>query len=231
MDTASTDEIALGGQNAGQDQKDDSTGTEKKGGGQSGGGAADVSGASTGAAVVETDANESPDSNCVVFKTDANGAVQWTKTLAGSGQDTLSSLTEDQDGGIVVFGTTDSTDGAFEKNTKKGAGFVCKLDNAGALIWLTYPRSAALYDLVSVTEGYVIAGGAYDANQEDLPVFAGLDDSGKTLWQMEASQNEKGAYYSLASTKDGGFVVAGYVVSDKEGWEKDAVLMKYAPAA
>jgi hypothetical protein len=43
-----------------------------------------------------------------LFKTDANGNLEWTKTIGGLKRDTANFVQETKDGGYVIAGTTES---------------------------------------------------------------------------------------------------------------------------
>jgi hypothetical protein len=48
------------------------------------------------------------DNDAWLFKTDANGNLEWTKTIGGLKRDTANFVQETKDGGYVIAGTTKS---------------------------------------------------------------------------------------------------------------------------
>ena len=240
MWTSSTDGIVAGVQNAEPKQNDapaKSEGEAKKEAGDAEGGEAKTaeSDGTEGDAgdAVESEAGEeaeeaAADYNCAVFKTDATGALQWSKKLGGTGSDYLYSLTESEDGGIVASGFTDSKDGDFEKNEEKSAGFVCKLDSAGAVDWVVYPGCSYVDNVIRSEKGYFIAGTAADEKEKEVPLLAEIDASGKILGQLAAPKEGIGGYFRVTPTEDGAFVAAGWTSTGEGDWDKNASLVKLA---
>ena len=90
-----------------------------------------------------------------VVKLDANGNLQWTKTIGGESGDSGSSLFQTSDGGYVIAGSTTSF-GAGEPDV-----YVVKLDAHGNLQW-TKTIGAKNFNMSSLIQtsdgGYAIAG-------------------------------------------------------------------------
>ena len=95
-------------------------------------------------------------SDVYVVKLDANGNLQWTKTIGGENIDEGYSLIQTSDGGYAIAGTT----------TSFGAGlldvYVVKLDANGNLQWTKTIGGENIdegYSLIQTSDGgYAIAG-------------------------------------------------------------------------
>jgi len=144
-----------------------------------------------------------------VVKLDANGNLQWTKTIDGGGG---RSLIQTSDGGYAIAGSTKSF----------GAGawdvYVVKLDANGNLQWTKtiggekddYGRS-----LIQTSDGgYAIAGKTYSfgAGYADVYVIK-LDAHGNLQWTRTVGGPESEEGNSLIQTSDGGYAIAGYTES------------------
>jgi len=152
-----------------------------------------------------------------IVKLDANGNLQWTKTIGGKKDDWGFSLIQTSDGGYAITGSTSSF-GAGEKDV-----YVVKLDAKGNLQWTK--TIGETYDdvgrsLIQTSDGgYTIAGEtrSFGAGGWDVYVVK-LDANGnlqwtKTIGGKEREEDEKG--YSLIQTSDGGYVITGYTKSFK----------------
>jgi len=152
-----------------------------------------------------------------LIKTDHEGNEMWNRTFGGGGYDVGRSVQETGDGGYVVVGET----------TSYGSGsqdiWILKTDAAGNEQW-NKTFGGAYYDACSsVLEtkdgGYIIAG--HTESFGYLPVAPGptgrrpgnawlikTDSKGDKEWDMNF---DGGGLDSVRETKDGGYVIAGYI--------------------
>ncbi len=155
-----------------------------------------------------------------VVKLDANGNLQWTRTVGGSGRDKGHAILQSRDGAYVIVGSTtsfgqDSTD-----------VYVVKLDNTGNLVWTRTVGGISADEGYAVTEssdsGYVVAGftEAYGQGSHDIYVLK-LDKNGNLQWTRTiggSTGHDEGA--AIITTQDGGFAVAGSTLSYGQGsWD------------
>ena len=149
------------------------------------------------------------DKDVYVVKLDANGNLQWTKTIGGKYWDEGHSIIQTSDGSYVIAGTTRSF----------GAGgedvYVIKLDANGNLQWtktIGGPESEGGNSLIQTSDGsYVIAGTtrSFGAGGEDVYVVK-LDANGNLQWTKTIEvKNEYLSEPSLIQTSDGGYAIAG----------------------
>ena len=144
-----------------------------------------------------------------VVKLDANGNLQWTKTIGGKNDDAGISLIQTSDGGYAIASITESF----------GAGgadvYVVKLDANGNLQWtktIGGPESEIGSSLIQTSNGgYAIAGytQSFGAGSGDVYVVK-LDANGNLQWTKTISaKNKNYSKSSLIQTSDGGYAIAG----------------------
>jgi hypothetical protein len=161
-----------------------------------------------------------------VVKLDANGNLQWTKTIGGKNDDAGLSLIQTSDGGYTIAGTTTSF-GAGEADV-----YVVKLDANGNLQWtktIVGPASEIGFSLIQTSDGgYAIAGStnSFGAGDNDVYVIK-LNANGNLQWTktIGAKNNKYSNKPSLIQASDGGYAIAGYTESFGAG-EWDVYVVK-----
>jgi len=147
-----------------------------------------------------------------VVKLDANGNLQWTRTIGGENEDRGHSFIQTSDGGYAVAGYTTSF-GAGDKDI-----YVVKLDANGNLQWtktIGGPESEESHSLIQTSDGgYAIAGytKSFGAGGEDVYVVK-LDANGNLQWTKTIGGGDRDGCESLIQTSDGGYAIAGYTDS------------------
>lgn len=160
-----------------------------------------------------------------VVKTDATGTIQWQKTLGGSGDDYGYAIQQTTDGGYIVTGETYSTDGDATGNHGLDDAFVIKLDALGNKQWSkVYGGTNIDYfnAIQQTTDGGYIATGSTYSNNGDVSGNHGnndywvvkLNSSGVIQWQKCLGGTGYDYAYSIKTTSDGGYIVAGDVSSN-----------------
>jgi PKD repeat protein len=145
----------------------------------------------------------------------------WQKCLGGSASDFGSSIKQTSDGGYIVAGGTNSTDGNVTGNHGPQDAWVVKLDKSGDVVWQKCLGGSASESGSSIEQtsdgGYIVAGysSSNDGNvtgnhgSQDAWVVK-LDQSGDVVWQkcLGGSSIDYGS--SIKQTPEGGYIVAGY---------------------
>jgi hypothetical protein len=159
-----------------------------------------------------------------VVKLDANGNLQWTKTIGGENWEAGHSLIQTSDGGYAIAGFTSSF----------GAGgddiYVVKLDAKGNLQWtktIGGPDDEIGYSLIQTSDGgYAIAGytKSFGAREWDVYVVK-LDAHGNLQWTKTIGGKKEDMGTSLIQTSDGGYAIAGTTGSFGAG-EADVYVVK-----
>jgi hypothetical protein len=157
-----------------------------------------------------------------VVKLDANGNLQWTKTIGGKNDEESESLIQTADGGYAIAGYTiagyTEYSGAGESDV-----YVVKLDAKGNLQWSKTIRGKGWdvgLSLIQTSDGgYAIAGytSSFGAGSGDVYVVK-LDAKGNLQWTKTIGGPESDGGFSLIQTSDGGYAIAGETTSFGAGW-------------
>src|ERR1700750_1494601 len=75
------------------------------------------------------------DSDYWIVKLDASGAIQWQKSLGGTAYDNANSIQQTSDGGYIIAGESNSTDGDITGNHGNSDYWIVKLDASGIIQW------------------------------------------------------------------------------------------------
>src|SRR5689334_21921912 len=164
-----------------------------------------------------------------VVKADANGNMQWQKTAGGSEDDYAMSVRATPDGGYILAGGTESTDGDVTGHHGKTDLWVVKLNNSGNIEWQKTLGGSEFEMAWGVTVaadgGYVAAGytgwSNGDVSGKHWPGVATSDfwavklsATGALQWQHCYGGDKNEIAYDIQSTVDGGFVLGGMAESD-----------------
>jgi hypothetical protein len=165
-------------------------------------------------------------SDVYVVKLDANGNLQWTKTIGGKIWERGRSLIQTSDGGYAIAGTL------YPFEAEGWDVYVVKLDANGNLQWTKTIGGKDFefedgYSLIQTSDGgYAIAGytSSFGARETDVYVVK-LDAHGNLQWTKTIGGKNWDAGFSLIQTSDGGYAIAGYTSSFGAG-EKDVYVVK-----
>mgnify|MGYP000172407924 CR=1 FL=1 len=158
-----------------------------------------------------------------VLKLDADGNLQWQKTLGGNLSDVAYSVRETADRNYLVAGYALSTNGDVTGNHGSFDYWVLKLDTVGNILWQKAlggsgsDKANALE--LTMDGGCVVAGSAASFNGDvtgnhgnlDYWVVK-LDAGGGILWQKALGGTAADEAFSITNNLDG-FIVAGYAAS------------------
>jgi len=152
-------------------------------------------------------------STLLLYKTDENGKLQWSKTydLSGYNND-LRSLIQTSDGGYALAGSTGISinDGPITPSLNGIDFFFVKIDSEGNLQWTKTFRGVNdddAYSLVQTSDGgYVLEGttNSFGTGSSNTLLIK-TDASGNLKW----AQTYSGYAYCMIQTEDGGFAFAG----------------------
>lgn len=179
-----------------------------------------------------------------VVKLDADGMIEWERSLGGSAHDEGRSIIQTSDGGFLVAGTTFSSDGDVTGYQGDRDIWIVRLDGNGNLLWqksLGGPlREEGGYIALSPSGECYVAGSS-KSNSGDLTSNFGnydlwvakLNTTGDVLWQKNFGGSAEDWALGICSTTDGGVIVSGYTnsqdgdVTNNQGWS-DAWVLKLA---
>ncbi|MDL2293462.1 CHAP domain-containing protein [Ruminococcaceae bacterium OttesenSCG-928-D13] len=165
----------------------------------------------------------------IIVKYSLDGDLLWKSCIGGSwreygNNDTIFGVTTGN-GGYVVCGWTNSTNGDFE-DKRIGSGlrghddaFVAYINENGNLGWVKCfggDESEILNDVVAVADGYVAVGYSYSTNK-DMEGYVGgavavkYSFEGNLQWvsRFGGLTSRGGEFYSVTASTDGGIVAVG----------------------
>ncbi len=135
-----------------------------------------------------------------VIKLDGSGNIVWKKALGGTGQDDCYGLTATNDGGYVVVGNSNSTDGDVTGNHGGADYWVVKLDGNGNKVWqksLGGSKDDRALAVIGMADGSLVTVGNSMSNNGDVTSNYGgadlwivkLGASGLTILNLTASHD------------------------------------------
>lgn len=156
-------------------------------------------------------------------------AIQWSKSLGGSSRESVYGILPTPDGGTIVLGSTNSTNGNVVGLHGTSGWFdfwVNRLDSSGNIVWnKTYGGTSTdiAYDIKATADGgYLICGYAI-SNDGDVSGNHGgtadawvikIDYAGTLLWQKCYGGTALDKFRKLYATSDGGFIAVGSTLSN-----------------
>ncbi|MFN0213303.1 MAG: T9SS type A sorting domain-containing protein [Saprospiraceae bacterium] len=154
-----------------------------------------------------------------VVKLSNVGAIEWQKTLGGTGSDEAYSVQQTTDGGYIVAGKTFSNDGDVSGNHGDIDYWVVKLNSIGAIEWQKAFGGSGADDggLVCQTMdgGYVVAGGTGSNDGQVSGVYGKgdawvvkLDQEGELQWQKTLGGTDQDGASSIFQTSNGSYVLS-----------------------
>jgi hypothetical protein len=155
-----------------------------------------------------------------IVKMSATGTIQWQKTLGGSAEDYAFSIQQTADGGYIVAGLTNSTDGDITVNHGDYDCWIVKLNATGTIQWQkTFGGSLedVALSVQQTTDGGYIVAGYTKSTDGDVTVNHGgfdywiikLNATGTIQWQKTLGGTGQDHATCIQQTADGGYIVAG----------------------
>jgi hypothetical protein len=155
-----------------------------------------------------------------VIRTDVNGNLLWQQTLGGTDYDEANAVKQTTDGGYFVAGWSRSTNGNVTGAHGGYDYWAVKLDANHNLKWeKTYGGTSddLAYTAEQTADGGYIIGGTTTSDNDEVSGNHGAgdfwvvktDSLGNLQWQSPYGGSEYETAYSLGTTNDGGYIVAG----------------------
>ena len=159
-----------------------------------------------------------------VIKLDANGNLSWQKTFGGTGSDYGYSIAASSDGGYLVAGRTNSTDGDVTNNHGGIDYWVVKLNSTANIEWqktLGGTGGDVGRSIIATSDGGSIVTGYTNSTDGNVTGNHGLTDgwvaklnaSGTIIWQKTLGGSGNEQAMSMAPAQDGGCAIAGFTTS------------------
>lgn len=165
-----------------------------------------------------------------VLKFNQYGALQWSKTIGGSGDDRGQSIVQTSDGGYALIGYAMSADGDGSNNEGFHDNWIVRLDQTGAILWeksFGFAGHDHSYEVIETSDGGLFFTGFLDVTLSDgqgndglfnhgVGEFWGtkLDASGNLVWRRYFGGSSNDRSYSVAETTQGDLVLVGASESD-----------------
>lgn len=160
-----------------------------------------------------------------LVRLDASGTLQWQLALGGSGDDFGLSVSEAQDGGFLVAGSTGSNDGDVSSNNGMTDLWVLKVDSAGNLQWehaLGGSDNDYGVSLAATADGGAVVCGHTGSTDGDVGTNQGMNDlwvlkvdaSGALQWETTHGGSLDDYASEVIPTSDGGYAVMASSDSD-----------------
>lgn len=160
-----------------------------------------------------------------VVKLNLEGDILWEYSYGGTIQDSGKAIVQAADGGFMVIGSSQSSNGFVSVNYGINDVWLIKLDEDGIFQWdASYGGSVSDIGtsiIASLDGGYVISGYTFSTNghitnnngENDYWIIK-VDGSGELLWQRTMGGAAIDNAHDLVETSDGGYVVVGLSSSD-----------------
>ena len=155
----------------------------------------------------------------------AQPTIEWQKNFGGSGTEYANSIRQTADGGYIVAGYSESTNGDVTGNHGGNDYWVVKLTSLGGMEWQICLGGTGIESANSIQQtadgGYIVAGRA-TSNDGDVTGNHGgtdywvvkLDSTGTIDWQKCLGGTGNETANSIQQTADGGYIVAGQASSN-----------------
>ncbi|MCF6308692.1 MAG: T9SS type A sorting domain-containing protein [Flavobacteriaceae bacterium] len=159
-----------------------------------------------------------------IVKLDVNGSLVWEKSLGGSGFDNATSIQQTADGGYIVAGASNSSNGDVGGNYGNYDYWIVKLDINGTLVWENNFGGSnedwANYIQQTTDGGYIMVGWSKSSDfdvsgnngRRDYWVVK-LDSNGVLVWEKNLGGSYDDIASSIQQTFDGGYIIAGFTSS------------------
>jgi len=155
-----------------------------------------------------------------IVKIDAFGTLQWEQNFGGSSYDRLHSVAQTSDGGYILGGTSQSSDGDVSGNNGLTDYWIVKTNAFGTMQWeQNYGGSDSddFTNLFETSDGGFILGGYSRSSDGDVGGNYGNNDIwivktnafGTLQWEQNYGTPNSEGLVSVEEMNDGGFLLVG----------------------
>jgi len=170
-----------------------------------------------------------------LVKIDTFGGFAWDKTIGGDNIDRLASMAVANDGGVMLFGTSGSSDSVGEK-TAASRGlwdyWVVKTDSNGSVLWdkgYGGPLfEEAMHIIQTADHGFLLSGDSYspaggDKSEDNLGAeqawLVKTDETGNIDWERTIFTKGHDETGFAIETPEGCYVTGVYTDADTGGYK------------
>lgn len=165
--------------------------------------------------------SEDATSDAIVMKFDENGNLLWQKNYGGDADDEFRSVALASNGDLVVAGTTQSGNIEGFENETFTAGYLCRLDKDGNMLWQkgygTGTDDGYGFYCVAVSENDDIYLGGYELTNSTLTVVVRYDAQGNMVERIPYPEGENELRDIVALPN--GYMAVGCCTNQMEGVE------------
>ena len=148
-------------------------------------------------------------------------AIEWQKSLGGTGSEYANSIIQTADGGYMVAGSSTSNNGNVTGNHGNYDYWLVKLNPTGNLQWqksLGGTENDFARSIIQTTDGGYVVAGATGSNNGDVTGNHGYDDgwvlklnsdAGVIHWKKTFGGTDDDWIDKIIPTTDGGYIFAG----------------------
>ncbi len=148
-------------------------------------------------------------------------SIVASKTFGGSLDEKIGSVVKTSDGGMIVVGHTNSSDGDINKQYDQIDIWIIKIDSQGNKVWSkTIGGSKNDYgtSIIATNDGNFIISGYTESFDGIVPSNFGLHDflvvkinsSGDVIWSKNYGFSGHDHAHKIIQTSDGGYFVVGF---------------------
>ena len=170
-----------------------------------------------------------------IVKINAQGNIQWSKTIGGNLDERLYAIQQTKDGGYILGGWSRSGISGDKTDTSRGIDdyWIVKTDNLGNVQWDKTIGGIYVDELSSLQQttddGYILGGssnseisgektqGARGGRQQVDYWVVKLDAQANIEWDRTLGGNLFDNLTSIKQTTDGGYLAGGYSLSSISG--------------
>ncbi|MDC8105570.1 T9SS type A sorting domain-containing protein [Chryseobacterium sp. B21-037] len=123
-----------------------------------------------------------------MLKLNSSGDLQWQKTFGGTSSDYGEAIQRTLDGGYIIAGNAQSTNGDVTGNHGSSDFWIIKTDSSGNIMWqksLGGTGNEMGRSIIEIADGtYIVVGGTYSTDG-DITINKGLNDGWMVKVQTE----------------------------------------------
>jgi hypothetical protein len=160
-----------------------------------------------------------------VVRLKADRTIAWQKSYGGSGNDLAYSIAVLADGGCVVAGYSNSTNGDVHNNHGDYDFWIVRLNTGGDTLWTkSYGGTGADHgkSILPVSDGFLVLGYTNSSSSGDVGSTRGsndlwlvkLDANGNLIRTTSMGGSSIDFGLSIAASADGGYLMAGRTLSN-----------------
>lgn len=149
-----------------------------------------------------------------LIKVNGNGAIEWSNTYGGVGDDYAYAVVQSSGGGYVLAGYSYSFSDGYNNF------WLVKTDSNGNMMWnQTYDggSDAEASSLIQTSDGGFAVAGSIQSSSGEAEWLVKTDANGNPQWNQTYAASGDNYANSLIQTNDGGYALGGYTDASGAG--------------